>query len=836
MKAFLSHSSKDKGFIEDVAKQLRPGTFELDSLTFDYGLLNSTAIVDSLKRSDLFCLFLSRFSIDSTYVRFETLFSTELFARGDIKRVVVICLDDQAFERAGENVKFFNIIRRSLSAENAARLIQGHLITAAADKIKGSRPFVGREEELVTLEKQVSDPSRPSPKAVFISGNAGSGRRTVAIKFYEDQYPHVGKVFPVINLHEFSGLEEIYRTSLSVLRPSLKVGELRRQVEGFAIASLEEKRRLIAHLLNSLLAAHEATFLFDTGGLLADSGQLEPEIDQIVSFLNERPHPPVVFISPRMVPFGRRRPQNDIAYLPVQSLKREATERLISRLLRDRDITFQTTELAELVALSDGHPFNVYRMIEEIENKTLPIFLGNPGDFVEWKHRQSSEYLVSTQLSDTDISILAVLNQVPELDFASFISALDLDTGMASDSLSRLIELHIIEPSDDRFTVAPALRIAVERDKRIRLPQDVYYRAVRALAQSLSMRLEEGSAPVSLIDAAVVSSLESGTTLSAVAAAFLLPSHNVWMAKKHYDQRRWEDSIRFAEEALKGADRLSRNGFVAACRFICLAGARTGNSTAFEFGIAELQRTAADNWAKSNVSFLKGFNERLSGNLPAAEDFFRSAYELSPGNLSAARELAAICLARGKLDEGEIFAREAHSQASRNPYFLDILIAILVKKYGRKARDNAELNQMFDTLEEVDKDSSRSFFVTRKAELEHLFGDNRTALQLVEEAIRKTPSIFEPRRLHAEVLLKEGNKSMALQAINVMRDIVNARDPNDRRSNFRAYLETYSHYLTAIGNYEDAKAVYQENKRVFSEEEIKSGIRMIEIDQAHRRE
>ena len=41
MRAFISHSSKDKGFIDGVVSLLKPGTFELDSETFDAGLVNS---------------------------------------------------------------------------------------------------------------------------------------------------------------------------------------------------------------------------------------------------------------------------------------------------------------------------------------------------------------------------------------------------------------------------------------------------------------------------------------------------------------------------------------------------------------------------------------------------------------------------------------------------------------------------------------------------------------------------------------------------------------------------------------------------------------------------
>jgi hypothetical protein len=185
MRAFLSHSSKDKGFVEDVADLLRPGTFELDSATFDAGLLNSAVIADALKRSDLFCLFLSKDSIQSSYVTFETLLGVEFFARGQINRFLTICLDEVAFQRAAENVKLFSIVKRALSVEAAAWLIQGALVSAASSEAQLSHPFIGRETPLKELETQVIDPDRPAQRALYVSGNFGTGRRTLVRKFFK---------------------------------------------------------------------------------------------------------------------------------------------------------------------------------------------------------------------------------------------------------------------------------------------------------------------------------------------------------------------------------------------------------------------------------------------------------------------------------------------------------------------------------------------------------------------------------------------------------------------------------------------------------------------------
>ncbi|MEZ5982398.1 MAG: tetratricopeptide repeat protein [Parvularculaceae bacterium] len=687
---------------------------------------------------------------------------------------------------------------------------------------------------MLELEQQATDYRRPNTKAIFISGNFGAGRRTLAQKFYERRYPQVGRNFPTINVDAFAGLEELYRKVLSTLRPTIGATELRTQIAAFAIATDAERVRLVAQLFNSLLTAREASVISGCRGILTDAGAFVTEIDEVISKLDDRPHPPVVFVAPRMVPLRLRRVQNDVAYVAVKSFKRDESERLISGLLKDQGVQLSDWALGELIKLGDGHPFNIYRMIHEVVDRGVDAFLANPSAFVDWKHRQSSEYVSRVELSDLDVKILAVLTQLPELDFDAIVSSLRLDASSASEQLLRLTNLHLIESKSGVFSIAPALRVAIERDRRIRLTDAVKREAMKILASSLSIRIEEGDASIELIDAAVLASLQSDELISEFTSAFLLPSHSVWLAKRHYDQRHWEESIRFAEEALKGDQRLSSQGFIAACRYLCLPAARIGRKDTFDKGIKLLQGKARDDWAKSNISFLQGFYSRMQGNLPEAELHFRDSYSLSPGNISASRELAAICLARGNLDEAEQFAREARSHAPTNPYLLDILISVLVRKHGRSAHHSVEINALFDALKLVDKEDGRSFFATRRAEFEHLWGDNKLAKELIEEAISTTPTIVEPYRLQAEILLKEGNVDKAGQVISHMYKMVNDKNQNERKTNFRVYLITYSKYLMETGRFDDAKSAY-DNPQVFTDEERTKAIKEIETIQAYKK-
>jgi hypothetical protein len=83
--------------------------------------------------------------------------------------------------------------------------------------------------------------------------------------------------------------------------------------------------------------------------------------------------------------------------------------------------------------------------------------------------------------------------------------------------------------------------------------------------------------------------------------------------------------------------------------------------------------------------------------------------------------------------------------------------------------------------------------------------------------------------------LKEGNKLKAEEQINWMKEKVNSRDPSERRTNYRSYLVTYSHYLTEIGRLQQAKEIF-DDQSVFAEKERIAAVREIEIVQSYKAE
>jgi hypothetical protein len=301
MKAFLSHSSRDKGVVGQVFDLLGEANAELDSATFDQGVLNVVAIQESLKRCSLFVLFLSHAALASNVVHYEALQAQDLVARGLIDRFLVVCLDEEAFASAEAQWKGFNFVRRAVAPQSIARQVQSLLAISRAKTKSDAQPFVGRSVELHNAKEQLSAPGRDAG-ALYISGNSGIGRRTFARRLFKDTYPAVNQVFPELQLESIDGSFEIYRKLNELITPLAPLSAYRARIMGFTIAKENERTELIAQLLNNLLDAREALFLNDYGGLLGEEGRLRPLIKSIVEKVTRRIHPPVVMIAERMIP------------------------------------------------------------------------------------------------------------------------------------------------------------------------------------------------------------------------------------------------------------------------------------------------------------------------------------------------------------------------------------------------------------------------------------------------------------------------------------------------------------------------------------------------------
>jgi hypothetical protein len=156
MKAFLSHSSKDKYFVRQVAEALGNIQVEYDEATFEH-TLNVQAIWRALNRSDLYVMFLSANSIGSSFVSEEQRVALEARGKGTLKRVLIFSLDGTSYKALPEWLRQINVVHQLSSAKACARRIQSTLVAIDAEEYRESGIYVGREEEDKALRRALSN-------------------------------------------------------------------------------------------------------------------------------------------------------------------------------------------------------------------------------------------------------------------------------------------------------------------------------------------------------------------------------------------------------------------------------------------------------------------------------------------------------------------------------------------------------------------------------------------------------------------------------------------------------------------------------------------------------
>ncbi len=144
MKAFLSHSSKDKWFVSKVFEMLGEAQAEYDEKTFE-PILNVQAIRNALKRSDLFVVFLSKDSATSTYVAEEQRAALESMGRGALRRVLIIAIDETSYKLLPPWLRETNVLQRIGAPRLAASRIQATLVSIKTEVMGADDVFVNRE-------------------------------------------------------------------------------------------------------------------------------------------------------------------------------------------------------------------------------------------------------------------------------------------------------------------------------------------------------------------------------------------------------------------------------------------------------------------------------------------------------------------------------------------------------------------------------------------------------------------------------------------------------------------------------------------------------------------
>ncbi|MES2765126.1 MAG: toll/interleukin-1 receptor domain-containing protein, partial [Bacteroidota bacterium] len=214
---FLSHSSKQKGYVEFIANKLGKFNIVYDAWTFESGNKTLDEIYRGIDSSGLFVYFISNETLNSPWVEKEINRAEEYLKNGKIKRFLPILIDPNVkhtdtripqWIKDEYNLKFISKPTKSYDLiKQGQRLVSWELYPK---KKETDQLFIGRTTQIKRFEERIYDFDKPTPTTIIVSGLTSIGRR----KFIKHVLINSNKIRsyytpPVITLDSRNSIEDL---------------------------------------------------------------------------------------------------------------------------------------------------------------------------------------------------------------------------------------------------------------------------------------------------------------------------------------------------------------------------------------------------------------------------------------------------------------------------------------------------------------------------------------------------------------------------------------------------------------------------------------------------
>lgn len=817
-KAFLSHSSKDKGFVKGVADALGSALCHYDERTFEPTGDSAEEILTALGNSEAFVLFLSKNALDSPWVQKEIKYAKHMFFEGKIASVAIFPLDKTQRDELDTWLRPF-VVQTLMVQKLVGLRIRSMLI--ARDAVSSSR-FIGRDSELSGLKSMLRDRSASKPSAVIVSGVSGIGKRRLLERAYEDLYPFIPKHWVQIELGSYEGEAVLYERMLEYFEPAPDWTASLEKLEKFLELSPSEKTSELSRLLSEIEKTKQVVVVIFSNDIVNSDGNLEEWLLSAIRATS--PSYPVLAITTVRGPGPRSLASiSDIPYLKLNSIDDVDARHLFELLCDDVKNVAPEILVDQVVAAVGGHP-GLLELSAKLMKATgaarFKIDLSS-NDGKSALEEYVEKALENVPLSDIEKAIILLVEELggatPEDVLFGF--ANDEHYENVSASLAKLLDYGMLEDSGENLRAASHLRLIMRRWKKNRELQEFLVPARKNLVSILDQAQDlEGGSYLALRASIAAAIRADGEFSNVLVSKPLLAAQQLRVARKLYDERAFIPAAEKAKAAFENRIALSDDGIVEVLRILGLVGVRKNIGDLKEFSYAELDRIASVKTIKI-AAFIRGFEKRLAGDFRGAEQQLLVALGYGgTGDFHVLRELAASLLEQGKAQEAEKHARGALRIAPTNPFVIDILVACLIDRFRDSIHDKGleeEIRTLLTRLASSDEREQQSFSPRREIGFAMASRRYSEAKTLLDRHKKDSHKIWY-RALLAEWLLRSGDSREALTTLDGLHRPPQGGEADEEILEFALVRTTKVLALSDAGRFDEAITEYERNARFLS--------------------
>lgn len=443
MKTFLSHSSKDKSLVLEVAEMLRKNGVWLDSWEMDAGDSLSDKIEKGIDNAKNFAIVLSNNSVNSPWVKYELNMAIIKYLENENYRIIVIKIDDVEIPL---RLKPFLRIESRDPLEISTQLQTTSNTQAPQSKVS-KRSFVNRSAEIEALSNMLFE---SETKFINIIGLYGIGKTSLIKEALKRVYNS-----PIVTEINLSPAHFGSRLTLELCSKA----EIEVPVDGVD-ADVLNRHNLLA--IETLIAKNSFIIFNKIESILNDSGEFNEDFKYVISYFSgksiEGIHP-FIFLSTRWTNL------NFIDKKASDFLRlKELSDKHLGYILQaeieriDTSNKFSVENLSPIISQLHGYPLAARLISPLILKFGVPYLTKNLHVINQLKIDIAEDILAKVLLNDTETELLEILaifeNPLGSTHLRNILDCKDDDF---INYIDNLVSYNLIESDGDNLTLHPLI-------------------------------------------------------------------------------------------------------------------------------------------------------------------------------------------------------------------------------------------------------------------------------------------------------------------------------------------------------------------------------------------
>lgn len=725
IKAFLSHSSKDKeSYVRIVANKLKKDMDIIyDEYTFEAGNRTLDEIMKGLDKTELFVLFISENSLQSEWVKKEVLVATDKLG-GRLKQFYPIIIDKKiTFEdkRIPEWLQKEYNLKYVSKPTVAAKRIEQKLREISLEKHpklkKKNNLCIGRNKILDEFEERLDNFEMDKPKCIIATGFLSIGRRTFLKHALEktdiiEQYYNPNSIYLDTN----DSIEDfiLKLNDLGFINVNSKLTNLLSK-------SQEYKINLAITILKEIQESKELILILDNGCIVNYERTISNWFKSIINSDDIINRTIICTASKYKVNYKEVKTDNFYS-IHVDDLTVSERKRLFKRLLEIYNIDISVDDFNYISSQFYGFPEQILYCVDYIHRTNVENVKNNLHDIREFNDQKASMLIKHYTGNDDVLSFIRLIAQfeIISLDFLFQI----VDKDKYFEILEQLVTENICEyfgydgqfirlnDSIRDYIIRNRLKITKSHSERLK-------KHVEDFIKSDDINEKDSSDYLFSIKEAILDGQEINDSL-------LFPSHFLRTMKDLYYKGNSLRVVELADKVLEKESFIDTYLVNDIKYFLCLALAKTKNKRV----LSEVQKLNGD-----QHNFILGYYYRIIGRYSDALDRLKQVVTSKYIQSRAKREIVHILIQTEGYSKALSYAKDNYIENKNNIFHTQLYFTCLInsEKYYEHKQELKDLVEELENMSfEINSDMGKRANALYLAKCDN---DETKSLAMINDAI-----------------------------------------------------------------------------------------------------